>query len=144
MGCKPKTETSTATIGFEAKLWLTADKLRNNMDAAEYKHVGLGEMRPPYKGRIYDTAWGSGGSLPASRLCGVRFAEKDRAIALGVVQLEEFAESHGGVAKCEVRSASFEVKTSRPFVIRNSSFDILPGTEHADTVRRDFHPGLRA
>lgn len=31
-----------ATIGFEAKLWLTADKLRNNMDAAEYKHVVLG------------------------------------------------------------------------------------------------------
>ena len=26
-------------LGFEAKLWLTADKLRNNMDAAEYKHV---------------------------------------------------------------------------------------------------------
>ena len=33
---------STATIGFEAKLWLTADKLRNNMDAVEYKHVVLG------------------------------------------------------------------------------------------------------
>ena len=33
---------STATIGFEAKLWLTADKLRNNMDASEYKHVVLG------------------------------------------------------------------------------------------------------
>ncbi len=32
-------ESSTATIGFEAKLWLTADKLRNTMDAAEYKHV---------------------------------------------------------------------------------------------------------
>ncbi len=29
-------------IGFEAKLWLAADKLRNNMDAAEYKHVVLG------------------------------------------------------------------------------------------------------
>jgi type I restriction enzyme M protein len=26
---------SFGTIGFEAKLWLTADKLRNNMDAAE-------------------------------------------------------------------------------------------------------------
>lgn len=37
-----KTSSSTATIGFEAKLWLTADKLRNNMDAAEYKHVVLG------------------------------------------------------------------------------------------------------
>ncbi len=33
---------STANVGFEAKLWATADKLRNNMDAAEYKHVVLG------------------------------------------------------------------------------------------------------
>lgn len=31
-----------ATIGFEEKLWSAADKLRNNMDAAEYKHVVLG------------------------------------------------------------------------------------------------------
>jgi type I restriction enzyme M protein len=31
-----------ATLGFEAKMWLAADKLRNNMDAAEYKHVVLG------------------------------------------------------------------------------------------------------
>ena len=31
-----------ATLGFEAKLWRMADKLRNNMDAAEYKHVVLG------------------------------------------------------------------------------------------------------
>ncbi len=29
-------------LGFEAKLWLAADKLRGNMDAAEYKHVVLG------------------------------------------------------------------------------------------------------
>ncbi len=35
-------EKSSANIGFEAKLWLAADKLRNNMDAAEYKHVVLG------------------------------------------------------------------------------------------------------
>jgi type I restriction enzyme M protein len=33
---------TTANLGFEQKLWLTADKLRNNMDAAEYKHVVLG------------------------------------------------------------------------------------------------------
>lgn len=31
-----------ANIGFEAKLWSAADKLRNNMDAAVYKHVVLG------------------------------------------------------------------------------------------------------
>ncbi|MCR4303639.1 MAG: type I restriction-modification system subunit M [Gallionella sp.] len=31
-----------ANLGFEAKLWQMADGLRNNMDAAEYKHVVLG------------------------------------------------------------------------------------------------------
>ncbi len=31
-----------AVLGFEDKLWKAADKLRNNMDAAEYKHVVLG------------------------------------------------------------------------------------------------------
>src|SRR2546428_2116040 len=33
---------NSANIGFETKLWLAADKLRSNMDAAEYKHVVLG------------------------------------------------------------------------------------------------------
>jgi len=31
-----------ANLGFEQKLWAAADKLRSNMDAAEYKHVVLG------------------------------------------------------------------------------------------------------
>ena len=34
--------TTAANLGFEAKLWAAADALRNNMDAAEYKHVVLG------------------------------------------------------------------------------------------------------
>jgi hypothetical protein len=33
---------STANLGFDAKLWLAGDKLRSNMDTAEYKHVVLG------------------------------------------------------------------------------------------------------
>lgn len=37
-----KKATTAANLGFEAKLWLAADKLRNNLDAAEYKHVVLG------------------------------------------------------------------------------------------------------
>ncbi len=39
---KGKTNGNGANLGFEEKLWQTADKLRNNMDAAEYKHVVLG------------------------------------------------------------------------------------------------------
>lgn len=34
-------KTQTA-LGFEATLWATADRLRSNMDAADYKHVVLG------------------------------------------------------------------------------------------------------
>src|SRR5438128_1509369 len=34
-------KTQTA-LGFEATLWAAADKLRSNMDAADYKHVVLG------------------------------------------------------------------------------------------------------
>lgn len=33
---------SIGDLGFEQKLWLSADKLRSNMDASEYKHVVLG------------------------------------------------------------------------------------------------------
>ncbi len=33
---------TTANLGFEKKLWAAADKMRSNMDPAEYKHVVLG------------------------------------------------------------------------------------------------------
>jgi type I restriction enzyme M protein len=33
---------SNDTDSFEQKLWKTADKLRKNIDAAEYKHIVLG------------------------------------------------------------------------------------------------------
>lgn len=42
---KPDSEKKTKTrvhLGFESTLWQAADKLRNNMDAAVYKHVVLG------------------------------------------------------------------------------------------------------
>src|SRR5213592_4736265 len=39
---KAKKNDTAANLGFEAKLWAAADALRNNMDAAEYKHVVLG------------------------------------------------------------------------------------------------------
>jgi type I restriction enzyme M protein len=37
-----KTGSTAANVGFEDKLWKAADKMRSNMDAAEYKHVVLG------------------------------------------------------------------------------------------------------
>ncbi len=42
MAKRSNNQNTTANLGFEAKLWAAADALRNNMDAAEYKHVVLG------------------------------------------------------------------------------------------------------
>ena len=42
MATSNKKKDTGANLGFEAKLWQMADGLRNNMDAAEYKHVVLG------------------------------------------------------------------------------------------------------
>jgi hypothetical protein len=40
MASKSTPKTSTANLGFELKLWLAADKLRNHMDAAEPERSG--------------------------------------------------------------------------------------------------------
>ncbi len=50
----PSSKDSSAHLGFEAKLWLAADKLRNNMDAAEYKHVVLGLIFLKYISDTFD------------------------------------------------------------------------------------------
>src|SRR5688572_28229778 len=49
-----KTANTTANLGFEAKLWAAADALRNNMDAAEYKHVVLGLIFLKYISDAFD------------------------------------------------------------------------------------------
>lgn len=60
MGRKPKQEKtgngqSAANLGFEAKLWQAADAMRNNMDAAEYKHVVLGLIFLKYISDAFET-----------------------------------------------------------------------------------------
>jgi len=42
VGANRSGKSNGATLGFEAKLWQAADLLRNNLDAAQYKHVVLG------------------------------------------------------------------------------------------------------
>lgn len=42
MAIRTGNRSNGANLGFEEKMWQAADKLRSNMDAAEYKHVVLG------------------------------------------------------------------------------------------------------
>ncbi len=44
----------TDTLQLEKTLWQAADKLRNNMDAAEYKHVVLGLIFLKYISDAFD------------------------------------------------------------------------------------------
>lgn len=67
MACRPRTtypsnaavasrtNDTTTNLGFEARLWAAADALRNNMDAAEYKHVVLGLMFLKYISDAFET-----------------------------------------------------------------------------------------
>jgi type I restriction enzyme M protein len=65
---------SAALLGFEAKLWLAADKLRNNMDAAEYKHVVLGLIFLKY---ISDAFEEKHAALEADKKSGANPEDKD-------------------------------------------------------------------
>ena len=46
-------------VGFEAQLWKSADALRNNMDAAEYKHVVLGLIFLKYISDAFEEVHGA-------------------------------------------------------------------------------------
>jgi len=47
---------SRGDLGFEATLWLTADKLRGNLDSGEYKHVVLGLIFLKYISDAFEEA----------------------------------------------------------------------------------------
>ena len=50
-----KTASGASNASFEAQLWAAADALRNNMDAAEYKHVVLGLIFLKYISDAFET-----------------------------------------------------------------------------------------
>ncbi len=63
-----------APLGFEAQLWAAADALRNNMDAAEYKHVVLGLIFLKY---ISDAFESKHAELEAEKAAGADPEDRD-------------------------------------------------------------------
>ncbi len=55
MAEKENGTSQTANLGFEAKLFLAADKMRGRMDASEYKHVALGLVFLKYISDAFQT-----------------------------------------------------------------------------------------
>ena len=64
--------TGNGDLNFVAKLWQTADKMRNNMDAAEYKHVVLEFQADPVWVMllmVFTLRWIKPRQLPGVRMC---------------------------------------------------------------------------
>jgi len=78
---KTKNNNTSANSGFEAKLWQTADALRNNMDAAEYKHVVLGLIFLKY---ISDAFEAKHAELDAQRKQGAEPEDPDEYRAVNI------------------------------------------------------------
>ncbi|MCC6302176.1 MAG: SAM-dependent DNA methyltransferase [Gammaproteobacteria bacterium] len=73
--------TNGGALGFEAKLWAAADALRNNMDAAEYKHVVLGLIFLKY---ISDAFEAKHAELEADRKSGADPEDPDEYRAVSI------------------------------------------------------------
>jgi type I restriction enzyme M protein len=54
-GAKASSESPKGGNGLEQTLWLAADKLRKNIDAAEYKHIVLGLIFLKYISDSFET-----------------------------------------------------------------------------------------
>ena len=92
--------------------------------------------------RIYDPANGSGGCLPASSLCGVRFAEKDRAYAQAIVKSTKFVEPHGGTGHRDTASSKSEA--TLPSMKGNRGDISIYGKDKGARQERTFDLATRA
>ncbi len=57
MAKKSNKTSNGANLGFEEVLWTAADKLRGNMDSAEYKYVVLGLIFLKYISDAFQEAY---------------------------------------------------------------------------------------
>ena len=82
---------NSVNLGFEPKLWAAADALRNNMDAAEYKHVVLGLIFLKY---ISDAFEGHHAKLEADKAQGADPEDPDEYRALNIFWVPPEARWH--------------------------------------------------
>lgn len=83
-----KNSQSNANVGFEAQLWKAADALRNNMDAAEYKHVVLGLIFLKY---ISDAFEEQHAKLAADKKSGADPEDRDEYLAENIFWVPKVA-----------------------------------------------------
>ena len=113
-----KSHDDPSPLAFEATLWAAADKLRNNMDAAEYKHVVLGLIFLKYISDAFEEKHailvGDPGCDPEDR---------DEYIAENVFWVPK-----------EARWPQLQAAAKQPTL----------GASHGDSLHNDLHKDLKA
>ena len=148
-----------ANLGFEATMWAAADKLRNNMDAAEYKHVVLGRVYEYFLSQFASAECKKGGQFYTPRsvvrvlvemLAPYKGSVFDPCCGSGgmFVQSEKFVEAHGG----RIGDLSIYGQESNTTTWRLAKMNLaIRGIEanfgepdSAGSFRRDQFPDLKA
>lgn len=116
---------SSAMDGLEAKLWAAADALRNNMDAAEYKHVVLGLIFLKYISDSFEEIYAV---LEAEKVQGADPEDRD----------EYLAENIFWVPK-EARWTTLQLNAKQPTIGKNID-DAMVAIERDNPILRGVLP----
>ena len=131
-----KNNNKSGDLGFEATLWATADKLRGNLDAAEYKHVVLGLIFLKY---ISDAFAEKHAALQAEK--GADPEDRDEYLAENIFWVPQ-----------EARWWFIQGRAKRPAIgtdldlamVAIRSIEGNLGAEPADSFHRELHKDLKA
>ena len=110
-----------AALGFEAKLWETADLLRSNMDPAEYKHVVLGLLFLKYISDAFEERGGRLQALvsdPASEYYVPDPAERPAELDVLLEDRDEYASENVFWVPKEARWAHLQAQAKQPTIGR--------------------------
>ena len=149
---KSKKAANGTTLGFEQKLWQAADALRNNMDAAEYKHVVLGLIFLKY---ISDAFEAKHAELVAEKSKGADPEDPDEYRAASIFWVPKKARwSHlktnapqptiGKLGDISIYGQESNYTTWRLAKMNLAIRGIDAQIAHGDTFHNDKHPDLKA
>ena len=120
-----KKDTQAANLGFEAKLFLAADKLRGSMDASEYKHVALGLVFLKYISDAFSTVY--------EKLKADEYADEE--------DPEEYLAERTFWVQKEARWAHLQANAKQP-TIGKLVDDAMLAIEKSNTMKSYWIPGV--
>ena len=125
---------TSASVGFETRLWAAADALRGSMDAGEYKHVVPGLLFLKY---ISDAFAGQHAKLIADKASGADPEDPDEYRALGIFWVPP--EARWSHLKAQAKQPTIGQLIDDAMAAIERDNPSLKGVLPRDYVRRSLH-----